>query len=97
MNNVKSSGDQCGGICATTNGCTHFTWNNHNGGTCWMKTGSISQQKAMPKDNSFVCGTVNKQGSTQVNNPIPNQPSQQPSSFSKPDANSGLFCYYSYF
>jgi hypothetical protein len=43
LTNVQVSGANCGGTCAQTSGCTHFTWTQYNGGTCWMKYGSISQ------------------------------------------------------
>lgn len=30
----------CCNICNTTPGCKGFAWNNHEGGTCWLKAGS---------------------------------------------------------
>ena len=59
LTSAKVSGDQCGGKCALTNGCTHFTWTTYLGGTCWMKTGSVSPSDAFyTGDNSMVCGIV---------------------------------------
>ncbi len=57
LSNVRSSGEHCGGKCAQTPGCTHFTWTKWNGGTCWMKKGPVSKDKAFPtNDATMVCG-----------------------------------------
>jgi hypothetical protein len=57
LSNVRSSGEHCGGKCAQTPGCTHFTWTKWNGGTCWMKKGPISKDNAFATgDPSMVCG-----------------------------------------
>ena len=54
-NNIPSS--QCGGLCAGTPGCTHFTWSNYKGGTCWMKKGAVSKSDAFAtSDPTMVCG-----------------------------------------
>ncbi|KAF1327889.1 Scp-like extracellular protein, partial [Globisporangium splendens] len=37
---VRAIPDVCGDICANDGGCTHWTWTNYNGGTCWFKNGS---------------------------------------------------------
>ena len=59
--NVTISGEKCGGQCVVTNGCTHFTWNNYNGGTCWMKYGPVSKSNAFETgDNNMVCGVIAK-------------------------------------
>ncbi|KAJ3228697.1 hypothetical protein HDU81_005973, partial [Chytriomyces hyalinus] len=48
---------QCGPTCEATSGCTHFTWSNYNGGTCWMKGGSVSPNDAFSIDaKDGVCG-----------------------------------------
>jgi hypothetical protein len=61
-NNLTSaniSGEKCGGLCATTYGCTHFTWTTYKNGTCWMKQGQISKSDAVfTNDYSMVCGVV---------------------------------------
>ena len=47
----------------STQGCTHFTWTNYNGGTCWMKYGPARKTDAFyTGNNSMVCGIV-EQGS----------------------------------
>ena len=52
-------GEDCGGKCVDTSGCTHFTWTTFNGGTCWMKGGSVSKSDAVDTgDQSMVCGIV---------------------------------------
>jgi hypothetical protein len=59
LSNVRSSGALCGPKCAQTNGCTHFAWNNWNGGTCWMKHGSVSKNNAFSSgDRNMVCGVL---------------------------------------
>ena len=59
--NRLSKGEECSGLCKTISGCTHFTWSNYNGGTCWMKSGWASFSEAVQKDNNFVCGIVSNQ------------------------------------
>ena len=56
---VNTRGEDCGGTCAHTPDCTHFTWGPWNGGTCWMKKGPISKSNAVvPEDQRLVCGVV---------------------------------------
>jgi hypothetical protein len=47
----------CGTGCAATQGCSAFTWTNLNGGTCYLKRGSISTGQATSKTGA-VCGVV---------------------------------------
>ena len=57
LSNQKGSSSNCAQTCASTSGCTHFTWTSYNGGTCWMKSGSISKSNAVfTGDQSMVCG-----------------------------------------
>ncbi len=57
LSNQKSTSSNCANTCASTSGCSHFTWTSYNGGTCWMKSGSISQSNAVfTGDQSMVCG-----------------------------------------
>ncbi|RLN86193.1 hypothetical protein BBJ28_00011382 [Nothophytophthora sp. Chile5] len=35
---VEAIPDVCGDLCADDSSCTHWTWNNFNGGTCWLKS-----------------------------------------------------------
>ena len=59
LTNVQISWEQCGAKCQETTGCTHFTWTSFNGGTCWMKKGSVSKSNAMyTGDKTMVCGIV---------------------------------------
>lgn len=59
LSNVQVPSEGCGGKCAQTSGCTHFTWTNYMGGTCWMKTGSVSKNDAFAtSDPSMVCGVI---------------------------------------
>ncbi|KAJ3403271.1 hypothetical protein CcCBS67573_g04045 [Chytriomyces confervae] len=68
LSNAKVSGDQCGSKCATTTGCTHFTWTNANGGTCWMKTGPVTASQAIAKNNDgAVCGYSKSDSGSSIN------------------------------
>ncbi|OWA52638.1 hypothetical protein BV898_17085 [Hypsibius exemplaris] len=41
--------EECGGRCAATQGCTHFTWTEVTTvGTCFMKQGPVSKAHAFP-------------------------------------------------
>ncbi|KAJ3229872.1 hypothetical protein HDU81_004958 [Chytriomyces hyalinus] len=54
---AQMSGDQCGGKCASTSGCTHFAWDNVNGGTCYLKSGVVSASIAVAQTaNQAMCG-----------------------------------------
>ncbi|KAJ3120057.1 hypothetical protein HK098_004901 [Nowakowskiella sp. JEL0407] len=60
LTNQRTSSDKCGGLCASTSGCTHFTWTTLNGGTCWMKSGPVSSEEAIStSDPNMVCGYMN--------------------------------------
>jgi hypothetical protein len=57
LSNKQVAGADCANACASTSGCTHFTWTSYNGGTCWMKSGSVSKSNAFyTGDQSMVCG-----------------------------------------
>jgi len=59
LTSAQTRGEDCGGLCAATGGCTHFTWTNWDGGTCWMKKNSVSKNDAIPKfDSNAVCGVI---------------------------------------
>ncbi|EEY56499.1 SCP-like extracellular protein [Phytophthora infestans T30-4] len=45
----------CGDVCAGDSKCTHWTWSNSNGGTCWFKTGPRSAKTTKWGTN---CGYV---------------------------------------
>ncbi|XP_037025151.1 uncharacterized protein LOC119066670 [Bradysia coprophila] len=56
---VRSSGAECSHRCGSTPGCTHYTWTDYNGGTCWMKQNAVSKSDAfVSKDKSAVCGVI---------------------------------------
>jgi len=57
IGNAQIPGEECGGRCAITPTCTHFTWTTSNGGTCWMKNLQVSKSDARDtSDSSMVCG-----------------------------------------
>lgn len=59
LSNARTRGEDCGGKCASTASCTHFTWTNYNGGTCWMKKNSVQKSNAIDKFNeNAVCGVI---------------------------------------
>ena len=59
LTNRRIAGANCASTCASTSGCTHFTWTTYNGGTCWMKSGSVSQSDAFYNGNTdMICGII---------------------------------------
>ena len=53
----------CDGLCATIDGCTHFSWTDDNGGTCWMKYGPVTKRSAVAtEDRTSVCGITHSSG-----------------------------------
>jgi hypothetical protein len=59
LSNSRVLGKDCGPLCVKTRSCTHFTWTTYNGGTCWMKKGTVSKYDAFnTDDNTMVCGIV---------------------------------------
>jgi hypothetical protein len=57
LSSAKVSSDQCGPTCLKTSGCTHFSWNTWNGGTCWMKFGTRTKLDAfIISDSRAICG-----------------------------------------
>ena len=58
LSNVQSRGEDCSSHCENTSGCTHYTWTDSNGGTCWMKYGPSSKNDAFYTDRNCVCGVI---------------------------------------
>ena len=59
LTNSLTTASQCGPKCLATSSCTHFTWTNYKGGTCYMKFGKVSQSDAhSTTDNTMVCGIL---------------------------------------
>jgi hypothetical protein len=57
LSNSSKIASQCGPLCDSTVSCTHFTWTNYNGGTCFLKSGRILKSDAyFTNDYSMVCG-----------------------------------------
>jgi len=57
LSSKQIKGEQCSGECGQTAGCTHFTWTEYQGGTCWMKKNPVSKDQATPI-NGGVCGVM---------------------------------------
>lgn len=59
LSDAKVPGEKCSEKCAQTSGCTHYSWTSYNGGTCWMKKGSVSKNDAVTSWNpDMVCGIL---------------------------------------
>ena len=56
FSNLKTGGEDCGPLCERTPECSHFTWTDYNGGTCWMKKGKVKKSDAITSNSYFVCG-----------------------------------------
>jgi hypothetical protein len=60
IGSAQVKGEDCGGRCLNTEGCTHFTWNaTINGDTCFLKSGSVQPDDAFTiSDEGVRCGYV---------------------------------------
>lgn len=57
LDHAQTPGEACSDRCINTPECTHFTWTSFNGGTCWMKKGSVTTRDAFStSDPTMVCG-----------------------------------------
>ncbi|KAI8608631.1 thaumatin [Chytriomyces sp. MP71] len=79
IGNAQVAGSQCSTTCAQTSGCTHFSWTSFNGGTCWMKFGSVSQADAVVSTNAgAVCGYMTGSAPTTTATQPPSGPTNVP-------------------
>lgn len=63
LTNSLTKSEDCGDLCASTPGCTHYTWTDFNSGTCFMKQNKVCKCTAIPKhDQNAVCGIVDGLG-----------------------------------
>ncbi len=59
LSRVSTPAANCGPTCVRTRQCTHFAWTNFNGGSCWMKSGSVSKSNAfVSSTQGIICGVV---------------------------------------
>ncbi|KAJ1554595.1 hypothetical protein HK405_004604 [Cladochytrium tenue] len=59
LSSVLTTASNCGSSCIATSGCTNFAWTDYNGGTCWLKTGSMSKSAAITSTTSgIICGGI---------------------------------------
>ncbi len=57
LSSAQVAAPQCGPRCLATSGCTHYTWNSYNGGTCYMKSGAATKANAFYVSTpNYVCG-----------------------------------------
>lgn len=74
LKNIRVRGEDCGPQCSLTPDCTHFTWTQWQGGTCWMKKGGATKENAFEtRDNSMVCGIIDRQSRTKNSGDIINR------------------------
>jgi hypothetical protein len=62
-NDIKSvnvPSEKCASECERTDECTHFAWNSDNDGTCWLKQGEISKNRAVVRNykGNNLCGVL---------------------------------------
>ncbi|XP_035716051.1 uncharacterized protein LOC110860280 [Folsomia candida] len=48
----------CGRECHAAPACTHFAWEDGNGGTCWLKKGPVNQKPLYKNHNRYFCGFI---------------------------------------
>ena len=71
LSNVLAPAALCGPTCALTPKCTHFTWNQVNNGTCWMKSGTVSKSDAFATfDPNMICGIQNESEQAVTNSSV---------------------------
>ena len=59
LSNQQVASSSCAQTCVNTQRCTHFSWTSYNGGTCWMKSGSVSKSNAIYNgNNAMICGII---------------------------------------
>jgi len=58
ITSVKSPADRCGDVCSNWKGCSHFTWTDWEGGTCFLKRGGnmIAKFHELVAQQGAVCG-----------------------------------------
>ena len=58
---AKVEDKNCDLTCASNPRCTHFAWTDHEGGTCWMKSGPAKKDDAISNGNDgMVCGILDQ-------------------------------------
>ncbi|CAF1552401.1 unnamed protein product [Adineta ricciae] len=59
LSNNQTAQADCSILCSKTPLCTHFTWSQYSGGTCFMKKGNVSRDDAFrTNDSTMVCGIL---------------------------------------
>ena len=67
LSNARTSSQDCLEKCNATIGCTHFTWTDWNGGSCWMKKGLIYEDDAFAtSDPNMICGVLKDNNNSYV-------------------------------
>lgn len=63
---VATESHKCGGVCESTNGCTHFVYIIANG-MCYLKSGNVGKDRAFDKHGA-VCGVAKGNSGNSGNN-----------------------------
>uniref|UniRef100_K3WI69 glucan endo-1,3-beta-D-glucosidase n=1 Tax=Globisporangium ultimum (strain ATCC 200006 / CBS 805.95 / DAOM BR144) TaxID=431595 RepID=K3WI69_GLOUD len=58
----SASAANCCGICKGFQGCKAFSWNNYNGGTCWLKSGKGSWSNKSGVISAVIDGAASSNG-----------------------------------
>ncbi|KAJ3115498.1 hypothetical protein HK100_001324 [Physocladia obscura] len=58
---VIDTGANCGTDCVNYSGCTHFTWTEYNGGTCWLKNSAVGAPVTTTQTDA-MCGFTTTAG-----------------------------------
>ena len=57
LKKVRSSGELCSTMCAQETDCTHYSWTNTDGGSCFLKSGKVCKKDAVHySEGGSVCG-----------------------------------------
>jgi len=79
LSSAQVPGEQCGNKCMSTVGCTHFSWTNYQGGTCYMKSGAVQQSDAISNGNTgMICGIVSSSNTGSKFNCVSYEPFSDP-------------------
>ena len=55
---VQVPSTRCADTCVQYERCTHYTWTDYLGGTCWLKEGAVEKADAFQSDPRMMCGGV---------------------------------------
>lgn len=83
-NKPSGTADGCCAICQSTLGCRAYSWSNHNGGTCWLKSSvgqkiyKVGVKAALAYPLGYGLCPIPINGLDYIDNDIGNKPSATP-------------------